>query len=158
MEMQPGTQKQDTTKIFETQRAPGFLFNALSREYDAHITRCLKPLGLSARHWPILDQIYLNGGINQKELAEMCLRDPSTLVNIIDSLEKKGLVKRVADPKDRRAFKLYITEEGVEKRNSAYQITQKLFEQVTVDISKTEMDQLYNTCIRIYFALQEIET
>lgn len=148
---------QHTKKIFETRRAPGFLFNALSKAYDAHTTHCLKPFNLSAAQWPVLDQIYLNPGINQKELAKLCLRDPSTLVNAIDTLEKNGLVRRESDANDRRAFKLFVTEKGSETRKSAFEVTHQLFDTVTEELSQEEIDQLYDTCLTIYFALQKVK-
>ena len=138
--------KHDAQKIFETRRAPGFLFNALSKTYDARTARALKPLGLNAPHWPVLDQIYLNPGINQRELAALCLRDPSTLVNSIDTLEK-----------DRRSTRLHITEEGVATRNAAFATTRALFEKATENISQEDIDHLYDTCLAIYSALQQID-
>lgn len=149
--------KHDAQKIFETRRAPGFLFNALSKTYDARTAHALKPLGLNAPHWPVLDQIYLNPGINQRELATLCLRDPSTLVNSIDALEKKGWVRRVTDEKDRRATRLHITEEGVATRNAAFAATRALFEKATEGISQEDIDHLYDTCLAIYAALQQID-
>ena len=151
------TEQETALKVFETRRAPGFLFNALSKAYDAHTNKRLKALELTASQWPVLDQIYLNPGINQRELATLCLRDPSTLVSTIDALEKKGLVRRVADENDRRAFRLVITEAGTEARNTAFDVTHALFEQATHHLSQQEIEHLYNTCLTIYVALQEID-
>jgi DNA-binding MarR family transcriptional regulator len=35
--------------------------------------------------------------------------EPITLTRIIDRLEEAGLVERIADPKDRRAWRLHVT-------------------------------------------------
>ena len=150
-------QHQNEEKIFETRRAPGFLFNALSKAYDAHTNRVLKPLQLKATQCPVLDQIYLHEGVTQRELAALCLRDPSTLVSTLDALEKKGYIQRKPDANDRRIFRLYMTEEGVHVRHSAFAATSALFEKVTAELTQEDIDHLDNTCIAIYFALQKTD-
>jgi DNA-binding MarR family transcriptional regulator len=46
------------------------------------------------------------------ELSKKFLLDPSTLVPVVDTLERKGLVQRTRDPNDRRRVPLSLTEEG----------------------------------------------
>lgn len=146
-----------TEKIFETQRAPGFLFDALSKAYNVRTNKAIKPFNLTATEWPVLDQIYLHEGINQKELAQYCLKDPSTIVKTLDHLEKKGFIVRQPDENDRRAFKIAITEEGIACREKTYHATRDLFETVTKDLHQEDINHLYDICIRIFIALQEID-
>ena len=47
--------------------------------------------------------------MRQIELAEMLDIEPITLSRIVDRLEDAGLVERLADPADRRAWRLHIT-------------------------------------------------
>jgi DNA-binding MarR family transcriptional regulator len=46
------------------------------------------------------------------ELSQWLMVDPSTLVPVIDTLERKGMVKRQRDPTDRRRVPLSLTERG----------------------------------------------
>lgn len=48
------------------------------------------------------------------ELSRKFLLNPSTLVPAVDSLERKGFIKRGQDPKDRRRTPLLLTESGSE--------------------------------------------
>lgn len=47
--------------------------------------------------------------MRQIELADMLDIEPITLSRIVDRLEEAGLVERVADPADRRAWRLHVT-------------------------------------------------
>lgn len=49
----------------------------------------------------------------QRELAELMDRSPSTMTNSINSLEKHGYIRRIADEQDKRRNYVEITEEGV---------------------------------------------
>ncbi|MEO8394696.1 MAG: MarR family transcriptional regulator, partial [Chloroflexota bacterium] len=46
------------------------------------------------------------------ELSRRFVVDPSTLVPVIDALERKGLITRGRDPNDRRRIPLSLTENG----------------------------------------------
>jgi DNA-binding MarR family transcriptional regulator len=53
-----------------------------------------------------------NEGIRQVTLAELLDIQPITLARLIDQLVTEGLVERRADPKDRRANTLFLTEQA----------------------------------------------
>ena len=46
------------------------------------------------------------------ELSPLLMVDPSTLVSVVDTLERKGLAERGRDPDDRRRVPISITPEG----------------------------------------------
>jgi DNA-binding MarR family transcriptional regulator len=48
------------------------------------------------------------------ELSPIVMVDPSTLVAVVDALERKGLAERGRDPNDRRRVPISITQQGVE--------------------------------------------
>ncbi len=52
------------------------------------------------------------------ELSRRFVLDPSTLVPVIDALERKGLVARGKDPHDRRRIPLSLTPEGAKLLDS----------------------------------------
>jgi DNA-binding MarR family transcriptional regulator len=51
-------------------------------------------------------------------LAEGMDVSPRTMTDVIDVLERDGLVKRVPDPADRRSVQAVITESGIERINT----------------------------------------
>lgn len=60
----------------------------------------------------ILVIIEANTGLKQTELARAAHLDRSTVVSVIDNLERRGLVERRAAENDRRSNSLVLTTEG----------------------------------------------
>lgn len=48
------------------------------------------------------------------ELSKLFVLDPSTLVPLVDDLERKGLITRTKDPNDRRRTPLVVTAAGTD--------------------------------------------
>lgn len=80
-------------------------------------------------------------GIRQVELAEILEIQPITLARLIDHLSENGLVERRADPRDRRAFQLFLTDAAaplialINDRSDVFQ--QQAFEGLTPDQIET---------------------
>lgn len=93
--------------------APGLWFCNWKIWLDARqrLDRTLAPLGLRARDFWLL-AIAGVGNLPQNEMAEVCGLDPSSLVAIIDALERRGWLRRVRNPRDRRMQWVQRTEAG----------------------------------------------
>lgn len=66
-------------------------------------------MGVTRAQWKVLFRLERQPGLRQIELAEMLDIEAITLSRIVDRLEEAGLVERVADPADRRAWRLHVT-------------------------------------------------
>jgi DNA-binding MarR family transcriptional regulator len=71
----------------------------------------LEPLGLRSREFWLL-VIAGRGNVAQHEMAELCGLDPSSLVAVLDGMERRGLLYRQRNPNDRRVQWVQRTEEG----------------------------------------------
>lgn len=60
----------------------------------------------------VLALIEANVGLSQTRLAQILGIDRSTLVAVLDKLERKGLIERAARPNDRRSHALKLSGEG----------------------------------------------
>ena len=89
------------------------------------------------------------GTMTQKQLADLCMRDAATMSRNIDRLEKAGLLKRENNPGCRRSYLICLTEEGKEKAKQVQKIFRELDERIWGDIPEKEMEQLYETLLRI---------
>ncbi|HUP66817.1 MAG TPA: MarR family transcriptional regulator [Sphingomicrobium sp.] len=72
-------------------------------------TRRATDLGVTGAQWKVLFKLSRTPDIRQVELAEMLDIEPITLTRILDRLQDAGLIERVADPADRRAWRLHLT-------------------------------------------------
>jgi DNA-binding MarR family transcriptional regulator len=53
-------------------------------------------------------------GLSQRELADRFHIKPATVTNMLQRMEKSGLIRREPDPKDQRVQRLFVTENGIE--------------------------------------------
>ena len=83
--------------ISDTKRLTGKLFAGYLSDYPLTLAQARALLGV-ARYQ----------GIRQVDLAEWLDIQPITLARMIDQLAEIGYVERRADPKDRRAFQLFL--------------------------------------------------
>ena len=68
--------------------------------------------GLSMWGYSVLLALDRSAIRTQAALAEAIGADKTRIIAILDELQDKGLIERVADPEDRRARLLAITKEG----------------------------------------------
>ena len=70
-------------------------------------------LGATKAQWRVLARLSRTGdGIRQIALAEALDVEPITLCRMLDRLEEAGLVERRRDEYDRRAWRIFLTEEA----------------------------------------------
>jgi len=87
----------------------------LGRAHDAHrrlSLEALAPLGLGVKSVGALTVLQAEGPLSQRRLAERQGIDRTTMVAVVDELERLGAVERRKDPGDRRANALHITPHG----------------------------------------------
>ena len=77
-----------------------------------HFNHTLGVHGISGPQFGTLLLIEANPGVSQSSIAEALRFDRSTLVQIIDRLEDRSLVKREPSAQDRRSHALRLTEDG----------------------------------------------
>lgn len=66
-------------------------------------------------------------GANQQELAKQTFKDKVSMSYLINNLEKKGLVCRREDVRDRRNKRIYLTPEGHRLRDVVYPFLTEMY-------------------------------
>jgi len=93
----------------------GFLIHDVSRLRRTVVDNALRPMGVTRSQWWVLANLSRHNGkgMMQTELAKVMDVGKVTLGGLIDRLEASGLVKRQADPTDRRAKRVVMTPKGI---------------------------------------------
>jgi len=73
----------------------------ISLEARRRLDRALEPLELRAREFWLLAMAGA-GDVPQNEIAEQFGLDPSSVVALIDGVERRGFLRRQPNPRDRR--------------------------------------------------------
>jgi DNA-binding MarR family transcriptional regulator len=83
-----------------------------SRMIRRHFNRRASELGVTNAQWRVLAWLNHEPRLKQVELAERMDVEPITAGRIVDRLEEAGLVQRLPDPVDRRAWRLVVTDKA----------------------------------------------
>ena len=72
----------------------------------------LKPLGLTCGQVPVLMLLAKEQNIMQETLVRLYHLDKGTIARAVKKLEDAGYIRRITDPKNGRAVRLFLTEKG----------------------------------------------
>ncbi|MCW3837526.1 MarR family winged helix-turn-helix transcriptional regulator [Sphingomonas canadensis] len=127
----------------------GFTLTELSRLMRRGFDLRARAIGVTRAQWHTLFMLSRNEGINQGGLADLLEVEPITLCRMIDRLEEAGLVERRADPADRRAWRIYLTEASHPLLDKLRGLGVEMNEQALAGLSHGERDQLLALLARV---------
>ncbi|HTA05501.1 MAG TPA: MarR family transcriptional regulator [Solirubrobacteraceae bacterium] len=120
---------------------PGYLMARLGEASRRRFHKALEPEGLHPRHFGVMTMLAAHPGMSQQQLHEKTGIDPSSMVAVIDELQERGLAERRADPQDRRARQVFLTEQGLAAleriRGLAANLQREFFGALTAEERKT---------------------
>ena len=90
----------------------GFLLSAVRSTIWSSIEAELQPLDITAAQFVVFNSIALGKGRTIGEFCRLLGYDSGAMTRLLDRIEKKGLIRRVANPEDRRSFLLELTPES----------------------------------------------
>jgi DNA-binding MarR family transcriptional regulator len=108
------TRKPDTVDGYPRALAAkvGFLLARAHLVAREKADRALNDVGLSMKGYAALATLVSDGSISQQRLSQRIRMDPTTMVDVIDSLEASGHLVRRRNPEDRREYALQTTAKG----------------------------------------------
>ncbi len=98
--------------------------------------------GITVDYWVILNRLWIEDGINQTSLARLTAKDNASITRILDGMQRKGLVERRQDPGDRRAYRIYLTEDGKLLEQPLKRIASAHLEKGRKNLSDQDLTQL----------------
>ena len=135
----------------------GNLIGLTARIWRKTIDSRLKNFQLTEAMW--LPLVYLEkqpSSIYQKDLAAMLSLDSSSLVRVLNNLEKLGFVERITVEHDRRAKATAITRQGREVVYSIEKISLELQQEILSELNIQDYQVTRKTLQKICEGLQHL--
>lgn len=118
----------------------GLQTNQMNRKMLRFLNRSLEWYELTLEQWVVLSTLAEQDHINQKTLSLKIGKDPTSLLRILDIMEKKGFIERRQFPGDRRASSLFITDEGKRLKNEVAPFIEDRFQEITAGIPENQIE------------------
>ncbi|GAA1847583.1 MarR family winged helix-turn-helix transcriptional regulator [Agromyces salentinus] len=115
----------------------GFVTASVGELVASGFRDALAPHGVSPRQYAVLWALVAHGEHTQQQLSERLGIPASRVVALIDDLERRGAVQRVASDRDRRIRTVRLTDDGrrlvEDLRATAYRYERDLLRDLTDD-------------------------
>jgi MarR family transcriptional regulator, transcriptional regulator for hemolysin len=134
---------------FDLNKSFGFVLYETARLLAKRFDQRAKALGLTRAQTQLLAYLVTNEGINQAGLAEMLEIEPISLARLIDRMEQAGWVERRPDPKDRRAWLLFVTEKVKPIFAKMIEVGQVVRAEALSGLSAAERTQILDMLLRV---------
>lgn len=119
------------------------------------LTVRLTPIGLKPAQLDVLMNLYRHPGMSQHDLARRLLVGRSNITMLLPQLEKRGLLRRQGDEKDKRILRLTLTEAGEELLMRALKIHMALIEAAMSQSTPEEGDLIGDHMRKVADLLKE---
>ncbi|CAN5121934.1 MarR family winged helix-turn-helix transcriptional regulator [soil metagenome] len=120
----------------------GVLLHDVSRLLRNRLDAQAQEIGLTSAQWRVLVYLARNEGCNQAALADLMDMEPITLSRHLDRMVADGQTERRPDPSDRRAYRLYLTEQGRSLVTAFRSVTASVMTETVAGVSEAEMSTM----------------
>jgi DNA-binding MarR family transcriptional regulator len=103
----------------------------------------------------IMACLWNKDGINQQELADITIKDKSSMTYLVDNLAKRNMVMRMPDENDRRNNLIFLTKEGKLLQKKLYPWLMEMYEKATVDVSISDIQSSLSLIKRMIDNMKE---
>lgn len=119
----------------------GYLVHDVSRTRRTLMDHYMKPLGITRSQWSILSTLSRGGndGMMQVDLARLLEVGKVSIGGLIDRLEATGHVERRPDATDRRAKRVFITEQGFDMIGHMIDVATELNDLILESVSAKDV-------------------
>jgi DNA-binding MarR family transcriptional regulator len=125
----------------------------LERAIRQAISVRVKPYGLTTLQYTTLSVLGHRGELSNAQLARRAYMTPQSMSEVIDALEKKGLVERNQHPNHRRVFPATLTPQGRRVLKACNDAVDELEQEMLADLTPHQQRSLRNSLLSAVRAL-----
>jgi DNA-binding MarR family transcriptional regulator len=127
---------------FPISESVGFQIRTTHRALQRYLQLRIEPYGITLGMWYFLRALWNEDGLSQRELSRRVgTMEPTTLSAIL-SMEKRGLVRRVRNKKDRRILHVHLTPKALKMRKDLLPLARDVVATAVQSLSSGEVRQL----------------
>jgi DNA-binding MarR family transcriptional regulator len=136
----------------------GYLVHDVSRIRRTVMDQVMRPYGITRSQWSVLSTLSRGGndGMMQVDLARLMEVGKVTVGGLVDRLEASGHVERRADATDRRAKRVFITEQGFRVIRLMIAVSTKVNRRVLKGLTPAEIATVEKALIQVKHNLKDI--
>lgn len=136
----------------------GYLIHDVSRIRRTVIDQALRPYDITRSQWSMLSALSRSGndGMTQVDLARLMEVGKVTVGGLVDRLEASGHVERRADGVDRRAKRVFITEQGFEVVRVMISVSRRLNKRTLKGLTPEEIATVENALLIVKRNLKQM--
>ena len=128
----------------------------LERAVRAAVNERVRPYDLTTLQYTTLSVLGARGQpLSNAQLARRAYMTPQSMIEVIDALERKGLIRRDPHPSHRRVFPATMTAKGLRVLKACDAAVEEMEEEMLAGLSRGERDSLLvwlKTCVRALHA------
>lgn len=128
--------------MYDIEKSIGFLLSKAYQRAWAILREEIERYDLTPPQFALLAFLWQQDGLTQVELSDKGQIDRSTIGGLIDRLERVGLLERRQHPQDRRAYLIYLTEQGKAMEDTLSACAGRSLERFTSGLNEDEVKEL----------------
>jgi DNA-binding MarR family transcriptional regulator len=90
----------------------GYLVIDIVRMMSLRFDQRARAVGVTRAQWSLIAALVRSEGATQAQLAEWMQVAPISVGRLVDRMERAGWLERRAEPGDRRAYRIYLTDKA----------------------------------------------
>lgn len=120
-----------------------------NRTFARLVDAPLRELGFAIGQLPVLVSLKKRGALSQAELARIAQVEQPSMAQLLNRMERDGLVQRIADPADARSRLISLTDQALQRLPQAKSVMDAASRKALSGFSKPEREQLAELLSRV---------
>jgi len=129
-------------ELLPPSRSVGYLVRQTHRAFTRSLQARIAPHGVTVGMWYFLRVLWQKDGISQRELSHRVGMMEPTTASALNTMERKGFVKRVRNRADRRIVNVFLTERGQTLKDELLPLALAVNQAALRDVAPEELRSL----------------
>ena len=128
----------------------GKTLSHISKKMHMYLNKNLEKYGISKGQIHFLLLLYKKGnGLTQEQISKLLDIDKANTTRALKKLIENGYVEKRRDEKDKRIFRVYLTQKSLQLKPKIKEVLIELEKKLTIGISQKELEQALSTLKKV---------